>query len=81
MSTYYYLACKDHKEYCDGASRTLDGVCHLAKSNFYLPKFIFRHQNCDLFVVAEWDDEILDEYTEWEEHNWEELYKKMEKGL
>jgi hypothetical protein len=79
MSTYYFLACDKHKEYCDGASRTAGGFCHLCDSETTLPPFIIKHQGCDINIISEhaFDlDEKYEGYTEWDKGNYIELYNK-----
>lgn len=74
MSTYYYLVCDEHKEYCDGASKTAGGgACHLCDSQVTLPKFIFVHKSCLLRVASE-HEETHGTYKEWSESNCEKMY-------
>lgn len=67
MSTYYYLACRDHKVYCDAASRTgSGGIVALCDSDRLLSPFCYRHHGCCLVVIDE-NDLDYDEYEAYQE--------------
>ena len=73
MSTYYYLVCDKHKEYCNGASRTMGGFCHLCDSADTLPPFIITHDSCKVRITSEHDYSYMG-YKEWTRFNIEEMY-------
>ena len=67
MSTYYFLQCEDHKEYCNGACDNGDNI--LIKSNEILPSFIAKHAYCDVKIkdenVVEYDYKEFTKKDEW----------------
>jgi hypothetical protein len=75
MSTYYFLVCDKHKEYCDGASRSGSGAIHLCDSEITLPPFIVVHCDCPVRICSEHDESFLD-YDEWNKENVEAFWDK-----
>lgn len=84
MSTYYFLVCEKHKEFCDGASRSAGGFGHVADSSVTLPPFIITHNECELRVASEHEELKYDKelgYTDWDEQNYKKLYKNPLENL
>ena len=80
MSTYYYLVCNTHKEYCDLAARTTGGYGHLGDSDETVIPFAITHGcGCDIQIISEHSEKLDDidadkEWVEWTFENIDELY-------
>ena len=64
MSTFYYLACHEHKEICEACSSVGEGF-PLGHADKRLPHFIYRHRYCDVKIISEHDPEYdvsIEEY-------------------
>jgi hypothetical protein len=81
MSTYYYLSCEKHKEYCDAASTGgfAERKCGLIDSDVTLSPFIVIHAYCGPLVVLNDESDELETYKRWTRYNVKELFEDTER--
>lgn len=75
MSTYYYLVCRDCKEYTF-AARVGGTVGFAGDADKAVPQFMVAHCGCNLEVLSEHNIDETDGYLEWEPENAEALYEQ-----
>lgn len=70
MSVDYSLVCHKHKEQVDVCSDGLSGP--LLQCDRSLAAFCITHRNCELNIVAEYED-AFEQYKTWNKATWKIL--------
>ena len=64
MSTYYYIVCDTHKEYCGAVGVSVGKIQQHYSDIKAFHNFLLKHVGCDVKITSEHDFfDIIDDYT------------------